>query len=379
VVVLAVVLVGRSTPKSTHQTTTVATAPTPQAKAAAASKAPATTKLQVELPCPPPPGEGQMGVCTPKPVQVFGSSVGAKVVPATVDPPVSIPDVSSWQGRVNWSAIKQWQVSHHFTPAGIFKMGEYAVDPYAATNNSALRSLGMWRAGYWFVRNTGCSSEASQIKNEAKALGLRVVVLDIEVPEARGYAACLVPSIKAAGFIVVIYTAPGTWPDGGGSAPYAWMAAYGSSLPGSPFGGAIKAWQCTDGVFGCVLSIPGLSRGDMSVNYGITSLGVAPAPVVNKYALYPKTVFTFGTVKASEQGQAKAWDGFKCLNPVERAVCKSVRSKLVLLAGRDYYVATHKLTSHGWVVVKPPRWGYPNKSQPLGSRFAGLERRLNQK
>ena len=35
------------------------------------------------------------------------------------------PDVSSYQWHPNWSAVKAWQVSHHWRPAAVFKLGEY--------------------------------------------------------------------------------------------------------------------------------------------------------------------------------------------------------------------------------------------------------------
>lgn len=319
---------------------------------------------QASVPCPPPPGEGFMGACAPSPVQVFPGGVTA---PLLSNPSGGrFVDVSSWQGRVNWSAIVNWQRQHGWHTGGVFKIGEFGIDPYASTNNSQLRALHAFRAGYWFVRNTGCASEAGQIINEARALGLTVVIEDDEVPEAAGYSTCLTPRLKAAGFTVLIYTSPGSWPGGSGGVD-AWMAAFGSVLPRSPFGGAIKAWQCTNGISGCVTSVPGVGRIDTSIDYGMLSLGQAPP---DPYAVFQKTVYHFGNVTASEYNTYKTWVTNKCRRPAKRAVCKSSYFHAKLLWGRMYFVATHRLTSHGWVAVHPTRWSYGEPHHPLGTRFA---------
>lgn len=327
----------------------------PASKVAAQSPVSQVTKTQVSLPCPPPPGEGVMGACTPKPVQVFGT----KVTPVTVDPPASIPDVSSYQRVVNWPAIRRWQLSHHFAPAGIFKMGEYVLDPYASTNNAALTRLHMWRAGYWFVRNTGCAYEGTQIKNEARTLRLKIVELDVEVPEARNYDGCLTAILKRAGLIVGEYGSPGAYPGGSHTGDPAWVAAYGpANPPFAPWGGKVVAFQCTDGVFGCVTYVPGLGRSDMSEDLGITRLGlVKPDP----YGFLDKTVRHFGRDHASEYNTVKTWDRSKCRNPVRRPVCQSSRFHLTLLRDRLNTV-TH---------------GRGTRSQRV--RIAALNRRLSQR
>lgn len=254
-----------------HNTYVQSVTPQQQAtqKASKGAVISAAQNLQVGLPCPPPPGEGVPGACTAKPVQVYGT----KVVP--VDPPAdaSIPDVSSYQGNVDWAAVKAWQLAHHYVPAGIFKMGEYVEDPYAARNAAVLTQLHMWHAGYWFVRNTGCAHEGEQIVATARALGLRVVLLDIEVPEARGYDTCLTPILRHAHLFVGEYTSPGTYPGGSSSTNVAWMAAYGPMVaPSAPWHGRVVAFQCSDGVFGCVTDVPGIGRIDMSVNMGLTKI-----------------------------------------------------------------------------------------------------------
>src|SRR5947209_16904510 len=72
-------------------------------------------------PCPPPPGEGFMGVCAPSPVQVFPGGVTA---PLLANPSGGrFVDVSSWQGKVNWPAVVNWQRQHGWHVGGVFKMG----------------------------------------------------------------------------------------------------------------------------------------------------------------------------------------------------------------------------------------------------------------
>lgn len=209
----------------------------------------------------------------------FCSGLTDKCVALPAKPRVSlqsargrIPDVSSFQGHPNWAAAKAAGIA-----GGIFKGGEFTTDPDAAFNNAQLRALHLWRAMYWFVRNTGCSHEAGQIISLARSLGVVVVINDLETPEARGYSSCLVPAERAAHLTPVDYTAPGTWPGGSGFgiAPL-WQAEYGPTL--HPFWHPVLAWQCTDGVSGCVTFVPGIGTDDVSVNLGITKLGAPPTP-----------------------------------------------------------------------------------------------------
>lgn len=334
--------------------------------ARAASGKPTTTSVTQlsRVTCPPPAGEGFMGVCQPKPMQVYPGGLTAPLL--SVVSGGRFPDVSSWQGTVNWSTIINWQRSHGWRLGGVFKMGEYGVDPYAFRNNAALTALHAFRAGYWFVRATGCASEANQIISEARLLHLTVVIEDDEVPEAAGYSTCLTPRLRAAGFVVVIYTSPGSFPGGAGENAYAWMAAFGPALPSAPFATAgIKAWQCSDGVAGCITDIPGLGRTDVSVDYGM--LGLA---ATDPYAIFPKARFTLAHgIKASEYNTYRTWVTNHCTNPTRRAVCTSSHYHASLLRDREYFVATHKLVHGRWVAAHPARWSFPNSQQPLGSRF----------
>lgn len=216
--------------------------------------------------------------------QVFCSGLTDKCVPVTPGSSrpsfqasgCKIPDVSNWQGHVNWAEVKP------HVCGGIFKGGEgLSVDAFASDNNSQLQALHMWHAMYWFIRNVGCSSEANAIIAEAHRLGVKIVFNDLEVAsDNQGYGACLPPLEKKAGLVVGDYTAPGTWSsgDGGFGAVPLWQAEYGPTL--HALWKPVLLWQCTDGHFGCVTNIPGIGTDDVSVDLGVTKLGAPAAPQV---------------------------------------------------------------------------------------------------
>jgi hypothetical protein len=215
------------------------------------------------------------------------ASVSLLLNPTLTAPSGSLyPDVSVWQGAVNWGSVAQWQRSHGWHLAGIFKLGEYTLDSQATRNASETARLGFWRAGYWFVRNTGCAHEAGLIVWAAQKFGLKVVVFDSETPEARGYDACMAPIVRRAGLTVVEYTSPGSNPDSSNPGLPMWTAAFGPAHTpcvwtcsvGSLTSQSILAWQFTDGRYGPVVSVPGIGRDDVNVDYGITKLPVAPKP-----------------------------------------------------------------------------------------------------
>lgn len=197
------------------------------------------------------------------------------------------PDVSVWQGNVDWPAVKAWQLKNHWHPTAIFKMGEYRADPQAARNATMLHNFGFWYAGYWFIRNTGCPHEADQIIAAGHNYGVKLVVFDSEVQEANGYDACMAPIVRKAGFNVVEYTSPGSNPDKNNPGLDVWVASFGPSHPPCLFTcnvgvagkQSILAWQFTDGQFGPVVNIPGIGHDDVSVDYGLTKLMFAPTPV----------------------------------------------------------------------------------------------------
>jgi hypothetical protein len=223
-----------------------------------------------------PPGQAQMGcslhtiaqnpLAPHNPMLSFGAPAGAL-----------FPDVSSWQGNVNWPAVAAWQSSHGWHRLAIWKLGEYHLDPYAGRNASETARLGFSRAGYWFVRNIGCANEAAAMIWAARRYGLHVIVEDDEVPEAAGYSTCLTPRLRAAGLVVVIYAGTGTWPGGISYGSPWWVASYGPGF-GCLWTCNPVAWQFSDGHFGSPRYIPGIGFGDVSVDRGIGKLFAPPKP-----------------------------------------------------------------------------------------------------
>jgi hypothetical protein len=279
----------------------------------------------------------------------FCSGLTDKCVTVTAPTPNSIlaasgchiPDVSHYQGHVNWEQAKP------HVCGGIFKGGEsLSVDSYAADNNAQLTKLHIWHALYWYIRAVGCSAEAAAIAREAHALHVTVVINDLEDPsENAGYGACLPPLEKKAGLIPVDYTSPGTWSsaDGGFGAVPLWQAEYGPTL--NPVWRPVVAWQCTDGHYGCVTSIPGIGVDDVSVNLGITKLGtVTPTPKPkDPLAAFPRVVFSFNyDIRAGEYRTVKTWREQRCANPVKRPACETLHYHAQLLRDRLVYVAKHE-------------------------------------
>lgn len=201
----------------------------------------------------------------------------AKVAPQTG---CRIPDVSDYQGFVDWAAAKS------VICGGITKMGEgggFAGGTQFFRNWSQLRQLGLWHTAYWFVRSSAsCATQATLIIGRLHAVSYETdplagpMQLDEEVPGSN-LTACLDHAI----FVVfhrhaMVYTGPGTWPGGDHAGVALWEATYGSHFV--PVWNPVLLWQCTDGVFGCVTRIPGIGFGDVSVDRGITKLTRAPAP-----------------------------------------------------------------------------------------------------
>lgn len=282
------------------------------------------------------------------------------------------PDVSDWQGPitpnghtagVNWSAVKTWQLSHGWPAGGVFKLGEYRIDPDAEINSAGLSVRGMWKAAYWFVRNTGCAHEAGLIVSTAKALGVHFVWNDIEVPEAHGYAVCLLAAEHKAGLGAGVYTGPGTWTGDSGvpAATPLWDAAY--NFSGPQFGGLwtrhAAAWQFTDGVFAARTFVPGVGFDDVSVDTGgfiKLAQGTAADPLaVMEHTLrrfrIPAPSPTFGAprvVTAREWNTTHTFRSHGCRLPFRRAVCVSSVDHDRLLEGRIIRVAYSKPKAHRW-------------------------------
>lgn len=365
--ILALAGCGGTTVKTTTKTTTTVVAPPVQrAQPTPIAGTQRSAAAQIARQCP--ANQGHVGCAIPP---------SAKPPRAFFAPPRGplFPDVYEGQGQVDWSQVKAWQSAHGWRAAAIFKMGEFRLDFQAQRNAALTAALGFWRSGYWFVRNTGCGAEAQQIMAAAHLLHILIVSLDLEVPEASGYGACLSPILRAHGFIVVEYTSPGSNPGGVDTSDPLWIATFGSGFA-CIWTCQPVAWQFTDGSIGAVVSVPGVGNDDVNVDMGITKLG---APPPDPYALYLKIVFSlrFGQ-HASEYNTTKNWDHYHCLVPVRREVCKTTFFHLELLTDRLYFVAHHTVVHGHWVTVHTPRWSVP-KGHPAGSRYAGMTHRMAQR
>jgi hypothetical protein len=194
-----------------------------------------------------------------------------------------IVDVSDYQ-----SASINWRFVGHYTCGAIDKMGEggnwAAGGRHFARNWAAQRAAGLWHAPYWFVRPMSCTVEGDAIVNRLIHFGYTKdynagrVELDEEVPGAAALTTCLNRIIyhafhRDAG----VYTAPGTWSGGSHDGLPLWQAEYGPTL--HPFWQPVVAWQCTDGIVGCVSNVPGIGFTDVSRDMGITNEHLqAPPP-----------------------------------------------------------------------------------------------------
>lgn len=328
--------------------------------------------------CNPAPGQGHLGVCVTQP-----AASSLRVGPgATLGTSLRyLPDVYEGTGGINWGAAHSRGLY-----AAIVKAFEvnYRQDGQFANSWHQLAALHLWHAAYLFVRAGNCTAIADTYVNIVKSAGgwdqfAGPPILDVEVPGANGnnLVPCLISRIQHDTGIstVIVYTAPGTWPGGPSNNAPLWIATYGSSF-GCIWTCHPVAWQFTDGRFGpSPHAVYGLPAGDVSVDYGISSMLAHPAPPPDPYAIYPKTVFQFlnGKVHASEYYTVKGWDNARCLNPVKRTVCKATHYHLQLLQDRIWFVAHH--TADLKRTVAKARWGVND----LGARFAGISHRLAQK
>lgn len=100
-------------------------------------------------------------------------------------------------------------------------------------------------------------------------------------------------------------------------------------------------------------------------------LGARTGPPPDPYAIYPKPRFLLvGGVIASEHNTVATWYHSGCEDPARRPVCKSSHYHAQLLRDREWFVAHHHLTAHGWVALRRARWA----DYRLGERFKGLSK-----
>lgn len=339
-----------------HTTTTVTSTSTVTTTPAQTSpKAPAPAIVQPAAGCP--VGHSFMGCST---TLTRSLSAGAR------PPGKYFPDVSSFQGSPNWTLAKG------SIAGAAAKLGEGVTifDGSATYNFAQLQRLGIPHLAYWFVRGSGCAAEGNAIKAAVKRVGgVRLVVLDEEVPGISGYAACLNPYVvSATGQNAVVYRSSGNDFDTSAPSLACWVAAYGPSSTPTCSSRHVVAWQFTDGRFGFPVFIPGVGQGDVSVDHGLLALTAAPKPKPKPkpFPFAPNTRRTFGQgkhrVTAREHLNLVTWRSEKCKLPVRRAVCKRTRSHALLLERRVYVIATH----HGRLKKGHRLW----KRDHLGDRYA---------
>lgn len=175
----------------------------------------------------------------------------------------------------------------------------------------------------------------------------------------------------------MIYTGAWWWNPHVGAwwltAALSWVAAYTSYPPPLPAGLAhMDLWQFSSSAYN------GATSADLSLwRDGAKAFeALTQGTPVQRYAIFPTIVFRFGKDHASERNTVRTWDTAHCRNPVRRPVCRTTRRHLELLRGRISYVAHHHLVRSRWMPLAKPRWSYPNRRQPLGSRFQLISHRL---
>lgn len=184
---------------------------------------------------------------------------------------VSGPDVASWQGAVDWAAVKTSGASFGFTKAS---GGSWYTNPTLAANWAGMRQAGLARGAYHYAFEStgdplpgqGPEAEADWFLSRLSPLGIEptdMLVLDVEEGEGdvAGWSLRWLQRVEAAvGFKPLVYT--GAWftdPHGFVNVPELaayplWLAAYQSSPPEppSPWPG-YAFWQYTSQA-----SVPGI-------------------------------------------------------------------------------------------------------------------------
>lgn len=144
---------------------------------------------------------------------------------------------------------------------------------------------------------------------------------------------------------------------------YAWSAGHWASASCAP----LEQWSNDHSVAGKDVD---LDRAILP-NYGQWPVATPLDPL--RYLI--KTPFHFGHTTASEYLTVLTWVHARCSAPARRPTCKSSYFHATLLYKRDVFVATHHLVRGHWVAIHGrPRYSYPNKQHPLGSRIARLRR-----
>jgi GH25 family lysozyme M1 (1,4-beta-N-acetylmuramidase) len=203
-------------------------------------------------------------------------------------------DVSSWQGRINWSAVAGSGISFAYVRAG---EGAASADAAFHANWTGAKAAGITTGAYLFFHPAADPvSQANVLLQQLRSVNFQygdlLPAIDVEVTDNRP-AASIVSSLQvlisavqwSIGSLPVIYTSPAWWDGHVSSSRFTadplWVANWGvasPSLPASGWGGnGGRIWQYTDA--GSAPGIGGAVDMDQSIAvplpfYALT--GVAP-------------------------------------------------------------------------------------------------------
>lgn len=190
--------------------------------------------------------------------------------------PRTILDVSRWQGRIDWDAVKRsGKIDGVMIRAMGNKNGKPYVDPYFARNYAECARLGIPVGGYYYT----CAATPQQTAAELAALRAALadknfqlpIAVDAEDPKLRGLTPAKLSArvaeataqLEAWGLYAMVYTYTNfadTALDMAALAAYdLWIADYRGTRPTRKHG----MWQYTSSG-----KIPGIAKGaDLSVAY----------------------------------------------------------------------------------------------------------------
>ncbi|APR87771.1 Integrin-like repeats domain fused to lysozyme, LYCV glycosyl hydrolase [Minicystis rosea] len=166
-------------------------------------------------------------------------------------------DVSSWQGNIDWSAVRG--SGREFAFIRVSDGANY-FDSKFDKNWSEARAVGMARGVYQFFRpgQDPIAQANLVLQHLGSDLGELPIVVDVEVSDGVGPATLnarlgqWISRIKqATGRTPMIYTSPGLWPSLSGSSQFAdvklWVAHWGASCPTLPTPWSnFSVWQYAD-------------------------------------------------------------------------------------------------------------------------------------
>lgn len=172
-------------------------------------------------------------------------------------------DVSRWQKEINWSLVKEADVSFAFVKA---TQGDFRLDPYFARNWEETKRMGIKRGAYHFFKPEDPVEGQIEIFKRTVTLepGDLPPVLDVEVTEPRMTGQELRQNIRIwleeitqyYGVKPIIYTSQNyyrRWLQGHFPEYHFWIARYSPMQPDIHHTDSWKFWQFTDSG-----SIPGI-------------------------------------------------------------------------------------------------------------------------